>query len=608
MRFSPDFIDKVRDANDVVDIISQYTTFKNAGSNLMGLCPFPDHREKTPSFSVSPTKQAYFCFGCKKGGNAINFLMDYNGMSFVEAIETLAKRASIPLPKNEFYKKNPEKEEQTKTFLKLSLHAARFFRERLQELDTDSHVWKYIEKRGLSKETVEAFKLGYSPSEWSGFSDYLQNIKAPMSLASQLGLVKHKNNGYFDLFRDRLMFPILSPKGDVVGFGGRSLTEENQPKYLNSPESPIFHKGRILYGLNETAKYIRTEDFAIVVEGYMDLVMLYQYGFKNVVATLGTAFTDEHAKLLKRYTQNVITLFDSDNAGIQAQERSLPIMLAQGLLPKAIVMTEAKDPDEFLKQFGSDKLKEKFSHAQDLFFVVLDRIFKEYRDTPTQKVAIINQVAEYLMSVINPALKDLYVQELALRMSVGTDWIYRALKNVKIQPKSERELTQSTSESVTPSADEIENVKIRIQNPPKEDVFLVNLALYREEFLEEFLKEGLEDKLEASGLDQAFRWIRRYYEAYKSGQQEANFATLSSALCSVVEDVSYVLWHLDEKRFAGTDVEKLKNDCLQRVRERFVDKQAKNVLKQLKHDQTPEKLEQFMNIIKSKQALKSLKN
>ncbi len=606
MRFSPDFIDKVRDANDVVDIISQYTTFKNAGSNLMGLCPFPDHREKTPSFSVSPTKQAYFCFGCKKGGNAINFLMDYNGMSFVEAIEYLAKRASIPLPKNEFYKKSPEKEEQQKSYYKLALHAARFFKDSLLELDSDSHVWQYIEKRGLSKETVEAFKLGYAPSEWSTFSDYLQSIKAPMSFAAQLGLIKQKNNGYFDIFRDRLMFPILSPKGEVVGFGGRSLTEENQPKYLNSPESPIFHKGRILYGLNETAKYIRTEDCAIVVEGYMDLVMLYQYGFKNVVATLGTAFTEDHAKLLKRYTQNVIVLFDMDSAGMQAQERSLPILLAQGLLPKSIILSDAKDPDEYVKKFGAEKLKEKLSHAQDLFFVILDRIFKDYRDTPTQKIATMNQAGEYLLSVVNPALKDLYIQDLAMRMNVGSDWVYKTLKNIKVQPKFQKEVTDSAENNVIEVNDESEAIvmpKIRIQNPPKEDVFLVNLALHREEFLEEFIKDGLGDRLDTSGLDLVFKKMVHDYR-----QDRSNFATLSSTLCSVVEDSSYILWHLDEKKFLGADVEKLKNDCLQRVRERFVDKQAQNALKQLKHDQTPEKLEQFMNIIKSRQALKSLKN
>ncbi len=297
-------------------------------------------------------------------------------------------------------------------------------------------------------------------------------------------------------------------------------------------------------------------------------------------------------------------LFDSDSAGIQAQERSLPLLLAQGLLPKGISLTEAKDPDEYLKAFGVEKLKEKFSYAEDLFFIILSRIFKDYRDSPTGKVTVLNAIADYLLSVVNPALRDLYIQEVALRLSVTPQWIMRGLQDIKSHHiKQPNQNTSAVTENTEKGVTSEELPKIRIQSPPKADVFLVNLALYSEEFLEEFIKEGLEEKLAPSGLDLVFKRIVSEYR-----QNRANFATLSSTLCSFVEDSSFILKHLDENSFSGADVQKIKSDCLQVVRTRALDQQVKVFIDEMKHEQSPEKLEQFMNVIRDRQALKNLKN
>ncbi len=597
MRFSPEFVEKVRDANNIVDVLSQYTSFKHTGRDHVGLCPFPDHKEKTPSFSASEVKQVYYCFGCKKAGNIINFLMDYNGMSFLETVEYLAQRASIPLPEESLSQGNQKKSNKP-TLLKINLLAGSFFRGELSKLSEEHPAKVYLKNRGLTQEIIDTFKIGYSPDSWDAFVKYLTFKKAPHVLAQALGLVKQKSNkkDYFDIFRNRIMFPILSPKGEVLGFGARTIADEN-PKYLNSPESEIFHKGKVLYGLNEAAKYIRIEDSVIVVEGYMDLITLHQYGFKNVVATLGTALTSDHARLLKRSTKNVLVLFDSDQAGQYAQERSLPILLSEGLLPKAISLGESKDPDEFLRLNGAEKLRDKIKSAADLFLVVWQRVSSSAGSGPADKVHKLELIAPYLQSIADRSLMELYVQEIVSDLGVNPEWVFKALRGMKS--------TVHKSNSVPQEAQKQESVfeKIKITKPLKEEVFLVNLALAKQEMMDEFIEWGLDKKLTKSGLDLVFKKAADEYR-----QNSANFATLTSNLCSLVEDPSIITQHLDENWETSLDIQKLKNDCIQRLEKRFRDKMAKSLVNELKQGSDPQKLEQFMNVIRSKHAIKQLKD
>ncbi|MBV2167493.1 MAG: DNA primase, partial [Bdellovibrio sp.] len=431
MRFSQDFIERVSEANNLVDIISQYTQLKQSGSGLMGRCPFPDHVEKTASFSVSETKQVYHCFGCHKSGNLFSFLRDYQGMSFPEAVEYLANRASIPMPA-------PEKEdeardqvaEKKKLLLKVNKLAATYFSEQLQRVPHDHPVRKYIASRGLSAEVIETFGIGYAVAEWDGLERHLASKQVPMALAEEARLVKARNNksGYFDIFRDRLMFPIFSAMGEPIAFGGRYLEKkENEPKYLNSPETPVFIKGKVLYGLSQTARYIRSEDMALIVEGYMDLVSLYQAGIRNVVATMGTALTPDHGKMLKRMTKNVVALFDGDSAGMEAAERSLPILLAADLYPKGLTLPNNMDPDDYVKKYGAEALKAELEKAPDLFVMILARWMEGYRGEASEKVKLADKLKPLFEVVPDQRLRDLYLAEAAQKMSVTLPWLRQAV-------------------------------------------------------------------------------------------------------------------------------------------------------------------------------------
>ena len=436
MRFSQDFIDKVRESNNIVEIIGQYTELKGSGHRRMGRCPFPDHNEKTPSFSVTDDNQLFYCYGCKKGGNVYNFLQYFNGMSFPESVEFLARRAHIALPEREDgspgKSRGPSRDDK-ETLLKLNKLTAVFYHQQLKNQPAESAARKYLEKRGLNEEIVDKFRLGLAVDEWQDLVNHFEARKAPLDSAEVLGLIKPKKGGrpgdsHFDLFRDRLMFPIFSPTGDVIGFGGRTLGD-SLPKYVNSSDSPVFHKGKIFYGLHETGRYIRAEDEAIVVEGYMDAIALYAAGIKNVVAILGTAFTMDHAKLLKRFTLNVKMLLDGDEAGISGAERSLPILLEAGLMAKGFVLPENMDPDDYVKANGAEQLRTEIDRAPELFNLLLNRRWLEgYHGSPSEKIQVIDQAAMVLRGMQNQQLMDLYALELSRQLDVDVPWLRRALQ------------------------------------------------------------------------------------------------------------------------------------------------------------------------------------
>lgn len=446
MRFTQDFIEKVRDANNLVEIISQHTELRRTGDRLMGRCPFPDHAEKTASFSVSEGKQLYHCFGCKKSGNVFTFLETFNGMSFRESVEYLAKRASISIPVDESRK--GARGDGREVLANINKLAGQYFHQQLLRLPDSHPAVAYARARGLSPEIIETFRLGIALEAWEGLVTYLTQKRVPAPMAESLGLIKRKKTGqgYFDLFRERLIFPIFSPSDELLGFGGRTYTDQN-PKYLNSPETALFSKGRVLYGLHETGRYIRSEDQAIVVEGYMDAIALYAAGVKNVVAILGTAFTPDHAKLLKRYTSNVVMLLDGDSAGMNAAERSLPILLQAGLLVKGCFLPGGVDPDDYVRANGADALREELAKAPELFNLVIGRWLEGYRGSASEKVKLVDQAFPVLKAMENKQLRELYIVELAQRLDVDQPWLSRAFAAV-----AQRERVASAKLAAVPSA------------------------------------------------------------------------------------------------------------------------------------------------------------
>lgn len=610
MRFSQDFIERVQEASNLVDIISQYTQLKPTGSGLMGRCPFPDHQEKTPSFSVSEAKQVYHCFGCHKSGNIFTFLRDYQGQSFPEAVEFLAGRANIQIPKsdNHDYEKEDQAKQKRKQMLLANKLAAQFFVEQLKRSSNEHAVKKYVEKRGMTSEIISDFFVGYAPKEWDGLTNFLQSKGVSAALAEEVRLIvsrKEGKSGHFDMFRDRLMFPILNSMGEVLAFGGR-IIDQGEPKYLNSPETPLFTKGRVLYGLHQTARYIRSEDQAVIVEGYMDLIGLYQAGIKNAAATLGTALTLDHAKILKRLTRNVLVLFDGDQAGQDAAERSLPLLLQADLYPKGLILPHGLDPDDYVKQYGAEALKVLMSEAQDLFNVVLDSWMTGFKGEPADKVKLIDKVKSILSAIPDARLRDLYIGVLASKAGVSTQWLVQSLAFQKGQAVSQSAVPKSSSVSGMNSAKTIatEEAKISLKSAPVAEITMMSLTLKTRANFEIFLRENILDFVFSEGVRSI---LQRALVAYR--QEPEKFDRLTSLLVTFVDQPEKLfpsaLLLLEEASEVEGDTgenrqieEKLLRDAMKRVRLDFLEAQYKRIQSELKLDSSREKLEQLVNIQK----------
>jgi DNA primase len=341
-------IEEIRLGTDLVKLIGEVVSLKRSGSNYSGKCPF--HDEKSPSFSVSPSKQLYHCFGCGEGGTAITFMMKYYHLPFMDAVQKLADRLRIDLTKFQ-QKQNSAALDAKKKMLDVISYAAEKYHSALSTSFGIKAVEYFSKKRGLSDQMINDFKLGYAPDGWDNMLKALTRDKKPLDAATQTGILAKRQNkdGLYDVFRNRIMVPIKNQKGELVGFGGRAFGDE-QPKYLNSPQSEIFDKSRLLFGLYQAEKAIREKDFVILVEGYFDQITLFQYGFQNTVATLGTAFTEYHAELLKRYTDKIVVVFDGDKAGLSASKRSMSPLLSNGFNAKIVRIPGGLDPDLFVRE------------------------------------------------------------------------------------------------------------------------------------------------------------------------------------------------------------------------------------------------------------------
>lgn len=480
VRFPPDFVDKVREANNIVDVIGPYTQLRSTGANFMGRCPFPDHNDKTASFSVSEDKQLYNCFGCKKSGNIFTFLQVFNGYSFPESIEFLARRANIALPERDEDPREKKNRDLKESVLSLNRLAASYFANSFQKLPASNSVRVYAEKRGLTPEIVETFQVGFSPDDWQGLTNTMKARRIALPIGESAGLLKKSSRSggesHYDLFRGRLMFPIVSTSGDVLGFGGRILGE-GEPKYLNSPETPVFHKGRVLYGLDVTARFIRSQDEAIIVEGYMDAVALYGAGLKNVAAILGTAFTPEHGKLIRRMTPNVVMLLDGDRAGIQGAERSLPALLAADIRPRGVILPEGMDPDDFLRERGVEALRNEMERAGDLFTLLLTRHWMSgYRATAQDKLSVVEQAAAALapagLELLEQAMAELFIAEMAKFLDVDSAWVRKTLtsKIAALSGRTPRPVTVlSSAQNSVPSLDPAKGMTSSMGDSPGEN-------------------------------------------------------------------------------------------------------------------------------------------
>lgn len=406
MRYSDDIIEEVRMKNDIVDVVSQYVKLTRRGSSYFGLCPF--HNEKTPSFSVTPSKQMYYCFGCGAGGNVFNFVMEYENYSFGEALSHLAERAGVALPKIEYSKEAREKAERRAALLEINKLAAQYFYYQLRR-ENGSTAYAYLTGRGLSEETIRRFGLGYSDKYSDDLYKYLKGKKYSDELLRESGLFNvDEQRGMYDKFWNRVIFPIMDVNNRVIGFGGRVMGD-GKPKYLNSPETKIFDKSRNLYGLN-IARTTR-KNHLILCEGYMDVIAMHQAGFTNAVASLGTALTSGHASLVKRYTQEVLLLYDSDEAGRKAALRAIPILREAGVSSRVVSLLPYKDPDEFIKAEGAEAFEKRLAQAMDSFLFRVSVGEKEFSmEDPQGQNRFFEQCARMLLELSDELERNLYIE------------------------------------------------------------------------------------------------------------------------------------------------------------------------------------------------------
>ena len=405
MRYPEEVIEEVRMRNDIVDVISGYVKLQRKGSNYFGLCPF--HNEKSPSFSVSPGKQMYYCFGCGAGGNVITFIMEYENYSFTEALNLLAERAGVALPKQEYSPEARAQEDLKKNLLEINKLAANYFYYQLKHPQGKAG-YDYLKNRQLTDDTIRHFGLGFANKTSDDLYRFLKDKGYPDSLLKETGLVTIEERGAHDKFWNRVMFPILDVNNRVIGFGGRVMGD-GTPKYLNSPETRLFDKSRNLFGLN----YARTsrEKYMLICEGYMDVIAMHQAGFTNSVASLGTAFTSQHASLLKRYIDQVVLTYDSDGAGVKAALRAIPILKDVGMSVKVLNMRPYKDPDEFIKNLGADAFRQRIEEAKNSFLFEIDVLKDQYdMEDPEQKTRFYQETARKLLEFPEALERDNYIQ------------------------------------------------------------------------------------------------------------------------------------------------------------------------------------------------------
>ena len=454
--YIPDeLVEEIRDRSDIVEVISDRVLLKKSGANYKGLCPF--HSEKTPSFTVSPAKQIFHCFGCNEGGNVYQFVMKIENLSFPDSVLLLARRYGINIVEQKVKGVNSS---QKNTLYDVNAMAAEFFQRQLSELPQGKTAREYLRKRGITENIIESFKIGYASPSWDGVHQFLKKKGISADIQNSAGLIKERENGggYVDRFRERIIFPISDSEGRIVGFGGRVLNDtDSRPKYLNSPETLVYKKGNILYGLHITKDLIRKSKDAFLVEGYFDLITAYQHGIKNVIATSGTALTEDHARLLRRYTETVTLVFDGDEAGRNASNRGGIVLLNGGVKVKVIPLPQGNDPDSFIREKKGDGFFNISKGSKPFMEYIIN---KESAESDLKsidgRVKCINAVIPFLSLMNNSVEKSMYISSLAEKTGVSEKAIMDEMSKNKVKDKAKvKEVLTSTSTSTSNKAERI---------------------------------------------------------------------------------------------------------------------------------------------------------
>jgi DNA primase len=579
MRFDDNKIEEIKSRVDIVELASEHLTLKKAGRNFIGLCPF--HQEKTPSFTVNRDKQIFYCFGCGEGGNVITFLMKIADKTFPEAIKILAEKTGVVLPPMLSGKEVRQKNSLKENIVNLNLRAAQHFSRNLSS-GAGKVAREYLQNRGISEETIKQFRLGFAPDTWRSLTDYIEGSGSSLKLAEQAGLIiSGKEGSYYDRFRGRLIFPIENIFGEIVAFGGRIL-DKGEPKYLNSPESPVYIKGKNLYGLNKAKEEIRKKGFALIVEGYFDLISLSNAGIGNVVATLGTALTHEQLELLRRYTVEVVALFDPDEAGRKALDRSLELFLSMRMRARALILPENYDPDDYIKKYGKDKLDELIANAPAISDYYIDNVLGGGR-TFEDKRDMIKTAMEFINKIDDEIEKNLFIKRVAEKLGINEELLKKELykKGAQIKPKT---------------AGEKQNIRVHI------DPVEVHLILLLLEYPQKMAQVESEKVLDHFLHMELKNLGEKIIEAYKLlGFVDIN-VILSADSDQPLREKIYKL-RIDEPPVDGETIEKDFTDTVRKIKGKWFKEQKRQIQLKLKQADESGDKELIYNLTCQKQNL-----
>lgn len=563
--FSQTTLEQIRAASDIVDVIGGYLPLKRAGANFVALCPF--HREKTPSFNVNPHRQIFHCFGCHKGGDVFNFVKEFENIDFPEAVRRLAERARIPL------EYEPGTGDQQSRGLKerlLQIHEqiTQRWQNALANEAGGQIARDYLTKRGVGAEAIKLFRLGYAPEQWDDTVNWAKSKAYDLPLIEQAGLILRKEGSqhYYDRFRGRLMFPICDEQGRVVGFSGRVLAgDEKTAKYVNSPETPIFTKSKVFFGLDKSKRALLDAEYAVVCEGQLDLIACFMAGVQNVVAPQGTAFTAEHARILKRYVEEVVLCFDSDEAGQNAAVRSLDHLLGSGLAVRVAVVPAPHDPDSFVKEQGGTAFKELVERAEGFFDYYLNRLCATNEVTTDKgRLVVLRAMSEAVHKTGNVVLVDKYAQKTALRLGVAPDAVRAEFKKLALGPKPRREDTADDQEE-----------PVQVQRPSTPEYWLLKLLLLHDDLVD----------WAAAHLDVAWvqhslarQIVAQRLEAHRNHTWNNLAAFLEQ--CSAADMQNLITEAVTENRVLPHPAQQLEDVTL-RLRSQFIDRQLSDLMQRL---------------------------
>jgi len=582
-RIPPETIDQIREANDIVEVVSDYVQLKRSGQNFFGLCPF--HQEKTPSFSVNPARQIFHCFGCNRGGNVFHFIMEIEGLDFPAAVKLLAERASIPL---QLTKVSGTSQDERALLFNVQEKAARLYENKLLSQE-GAAARRYLEKRGFQEKTWKHFRVGYAPDKWDFLTLELGRMGLPRKVLENSGLlVPREGGGFYDRFRQRLMFPIYGLQGRVIGFGGRTLAAGESAKYLNSPETPIYHKSEVLYDLQHTKDFIRQTKSAILVEGYLDLMRLFQEGFQNVVAGSGTAFTPRQARLLARFADRVWVCYDQDAAGIKAAERAGFLLLDAGLEVKVVKLPNGDDPDSFFNEHTKVEFQELLSQAEELVPFLVQAHGEELIGTAA-KSRFLQQLIQTIAQLNNPLIKQLLIQQIAEATQVAETTLGQLLQRATPRTATRKGPTAGIVTKMQRGSEKAEHELLRLHLSENQEVLDWLLTTLDDNFLHELTHTEL------------FQFLR--------GRLRKEFPLRREALLDEIENIelrNFLAGLIAEAETLPAEAElRLAADCYRTLKREKIRQELESLRRQLKEAEKQgkdvEKLLRAIQKLKSQQ-------